>query len=275
MLTCTQKCSDCGNLDLVIFHGDLTCTQCGLVQISHMCEEEHIYSRNLDDFEFVKPKAQTNNGNDLVQPKLHAKLLAILEERFDFDYLFVTNVTQWFSVYTDSIRNTDSIRKRFCYKTVLPHFAGCIYCVSKYFHKGLTIDYIRLPLDLGKKDVLSSLPQLFHSWKGMPWFKDLSKTIPLHSDQISRIIYTLDFIPEKIVWDVVKTARKLYNKINGVTHCEVSGLKCHTFNSTCIYISLIICGFKMTRKEFCDKLCISLPTLKSQEHIVQNILHSQ
>lgn len=266
----TNNCTDCNSSQFVVYHGDLTCTQCGLVQQSHLCEEscEPVQSSRFssEDLEFVKPTTFLEPRH--AQHTQHKRFLAILEERFNFDNHFLMNVMMWFKVYTDSLR------KRMCSKTLLPFFAGCIYCVSKYLRKGLTIDFIRLPLNLSKKDILSALPQLLESWKGQPWLKELSKTIPLHSDQISRIIYALDFIPEKIMWDVVKTAKKLYNKINGVTHCEVSGLKCHTFNSTCIYISLVISGFKITKKEFCERLCISLPTLKSQEDIVQNILHN-
>lgn len=261
------ECVDCKGSCFTIYHGDLTCTQCGLVMQSHLCEEAP-GCFSSDDLEFVNPiillHDHNHNHNKLNK---HNKFLTILEERFNFDNPFMTTVIMWFKIYTDNLH------KRFCLKTLLCPFAGCIYCVSKYLQKGITIDYIRVPLGLGKSDVLSSLPSLLQSWKRQSWFKDLTKMIPLHSDQISRIIYALDFIPEKGMWDVVKTAKKLYNKINGVTHCEVSGLKCHTFNATCIYISLVISGFKITKKEFCERLCISLPTLKNQEKIVQNILH--
>lgn len=92
------------------------------------------------------------------------------------------------------------------------------------------------------------------------------------SDVLVRMINKVDSIEENNKWCVVRTARKILERVGDKPRFKSQ--KPSKVNAAVIYISCCIQGLdgKVTRKKICEDLRVSLTTLKNHEGLLQELL---
>jgi len=91
-----------------------------------------------------------------------------------------------------------------------------------------------------------------------------------HVDQLVRTVHKLECIPHNAAWDVIKVAKKVYERVYALP--RICALKSPTLYACCIYISCMMNNVCVCKVALCDELGIALSTLKKHEALIQNAL---
>jgi hypothetical protein len=182
-------------------------------------------------------------------------------ESFSLDDTIKEIAIEWFS-QTKELKVTP--------KKLQYIYGVCIYTASIYVQRGISIHFIANKLQISHTHIYKYLPQVLEKWSSKPWYKSLTSNLSTHSDKLTRMLYNLSCIPGDKAFQVLKPSRTLYNKINNCP--KLISVKSHTLIACCIFIGACIAGVKLQRSQFCKEVGISMPTLKSHEIIIQNVL---
>jgi hypothetical protein len=197
------------------------------------------------------------------QEKLIGKYSGILRAHFHLDDTTLNVTLDMFKNYLQEVRY-----KR--HQKWLVVLAGCVYCASICLKRGLHVHQVCCPLNITRAQVFNVLAELMQAWKTNKWYTMLSKSICIHNDKLTRLVYSFSFVKESDIWAVMKTARKLHEKVSCLPHFNT--VKSYTLNACCAFIALQVHNNALKRNEYCQMLGISLPTLSSHETMIQKAL---
>ena len=258
-----MKCNACNSYDLREYHGDLTCINCGLVKYTHMVDDTYIgncingneYCN--DNYGSMPIKYKCTLSNDVAQKARFKNVL----QTFSLDDTVNQIALEWFS---------DTKELKVTPKKLRYIYGVCIYCASIYTQRGISMHYIAYKLQISQTDIYKFLPRVLELWVSKPWYISLTSKLSTHSDKLTRMLYNLPCIPSEKAFDVLKPSRALYKKINN--YPSLNAVKSHTLTACCIYIGAGIAGVKLKKSQFCKEVGVSMPTLKSHEFMIQNVL---
>jgi transcription initiation factor TFIIIB Brf1 subunit/transcription initiation factor TFIIB len=260
-----MKCNACNSYDLREYHGDLTCINCGLVKYTHMVDDTYIGNfTNDNDYYNSMPNNEKSIScfkctlsNDEEQTARFKNVL----QTFNLDETINQVALEWFS---------DTKELKVTPKKLRYIYGVCIYCASIYTQRGISMHYIAYKLQISQTDIYKFLPRVLELWVSKPWYNSLTNKLSTHSDKLTRMLYNLSCIPSDKAFNVLKPARALYKKINN--YPSLNAVKSHTLTACCIYIGAGIAGVKLQKSKFCKEVGVSMPTLKSHENMIQNVL---
>jgi transcription initiation factor TFIIIB Brf1 subunit/transcription initiation factor TFIIB len=263
-------CDGCKGKDLRELHGDLTCVNCGLVKYTHMIDDTYTEYSHHDNNDYcidffstipsVKPtvkKVLASVHKDEFQSYDFRKIL----DRFSIDDTVKQLALEWFKD-TSNLKITPK---------KIPYIHGvCIYCASIYIQRGISIHSIARHLQISHTKIYTFLPRVLETWSSKSWYQSLSNSLSTHTDKLTRMLHNLLCIPSEKAFQVLKPSQKLYDKIHNCP--KLNAVKSHTLIACCIFIGASMAGVKLQKSQFCKEVGISMPTLKSHEKTIQNVL---
>lgn len=283
-----DMCSDCGNGRFVDYHGDYTCTYCGLVKYTHMVDDQAEW-RCFDTEDQCKIRAEItfDDGPQTTIPdiklqraqqiafetdtfiinKKKKKLLSVILKQNDIDNCLTNLATEWFEITLDNLLNTSKhklIKKIMC----LSAFAA-----SCFLKRGFLLEYFENIFGLPLYASLEALIVVQDAWKGKPWYNQVLISLHGQAECISRTVYNLDCLPKESNFDIIKSAKQVHNKIKSLK--GISSIKTNTLHCCCIYIGCKILGIKNVSKDIlCKELNVHVHTLNKHEANIQHLLMS-
>jgi transcription initiation factor TFIIIB Brf1 subunit/transcription initiation factor TFIIB len=275
------KCDDCDGINLVDYHGDITCKDCGLVKYTHAIDDtvpsynNYLECESAPNISRVHTIVGVSKKTIAICLDNDTKIEGVFKEhieRFNFDDTFRTLVFEWYNI---AIRNELALTTKkqvFRGKKRLFVLGLSIYCASIYTKRGISITYIANILDIHFQDLWKHLDDILQLWCDQKWYKHLLTNLSTHDDKLTRTVHELDCIPNNCIWKVLQNAKKLYKLLKNTA--KLNAVKSHTLNACCIYIGCLSAGVKVGRIIFCKQVGISIPTLKLHETIIQEVLQS-
>lgn len=248
----TDKCKGCAGQRLVICHrdGDIVCTSCGLVQEAHIVDDT-MYGNAC--FAEEHEGLLDNHYEPLKDDKTHSAewhifskaSLSILGD--DFQQI-VEEAHQLFESVTKTCKGM--------HKKAL--YCVCFLNACRNQQTGVDATQVYRYFEVPTWQHYSKLCNLVKP----SYVRDYDKTI-------KRMVYECVKLEEKQMWQVIKIACHLQEKIM----CVSSKVKMSKMNACLIYVSAKINKIEWISMEYISKLYnVSLPTLKKHELLIQGVL---
>jgi len=268
-------CSFCLAIDSIInFHGEYTCKSCGTVfncelqdQCVHYSDEtfDHTNRGNSQlkrKFDKLNRMCEQYDRKRRVQDSINP-LCDLLEHNMLLDQTFVDMTREWFKLVVSTDPSVSKKRLQ---------FVCCCYCVSAYLKRGLELKVFCNYFEVELCQAWSYLPIITDSFKHQRWYSALIRTLDSHCEKIKRTVYQLSCVEPRRQPDIIKRACDLFLKIKD--YSKISACKPINVRHTCVYIACNLVCVKIKKKEFCEELCLSAPTLSSIETFIQEALLS-
>lgn len=250
-----EVCNECGVFDFVEIHGDYTCQNCGLVKFTHAIDD----SVQWDQFD---------HGEKLYEPTKNSPKLLMHFKKL-LRYMEVDCILEGLALEWYGLVNLGGYRK----KRAL--MALSTYCASLHLRRGISIETVELVFTTSQSHIwgLFSNGKVTGAWGEKGWYKDLQKYITNRTDRLSRSVHELICLPRESVYHVLRNARSIYEKVH--MYPQLSSLKTHTLQATCIYIACKISALGISNKVLCKELSVCLVTLSKNEVLIQKALGMQ
>jgi transcription initiation factor TFIIIB Brf1 subunit/transcription initiation factor TFIIB len=276
-------CDDCGKSSFVEYHGDFTCSYCGLIKYTHMTDERAEW-RCYDVGDDYKKRAECTYEDEpqmwISDKKLwRAQQMAYASEGVpkgqrnkkemkdkllggEVDQTTINLSLEWFGLLIDTI-DTHNIRRLMCISS---------FAASCYLKRGLTMMHFERVFELPKYECLQALELVQHAWKNQPWYKIVLTCLTSQSEQMSRVIHQLSCLPqdENRLFNIIKSAKLVYTKIKPLK--GISSIKSHTLYCCCIFIACKITGELVSKEALCAELGVHMNTLDKHEATIQRLL---
>ena len=254
-----EPCNDCRGTNMIEYHGDYTCKDCGLVKYIGMVDTDA--SHYYDEYESFRESC----GKGLLKTELSRKerTLLILKHlifRVDVD----KSVKQFaYQIVVESEPTLNELKRK-SEKLALVCLSLYYSCVS--LKRGLPMDYISEQIGINTTLVWNVLPKLLPIWSKQRWYMQIDTTQSCHSDKLTRIVYSLDFV--KNTQKVLTSAKAIYTKVHALPRFIT--VKSHSLISCCIFMACQLdgCTKGMKKQAFCKQLAISLPTINAIEVMI-------
>ncbi len=261
-------CDDCKGDQFVDCHGEWTCTTCGLVKISGLLDERAEWISYSDTQHW---RECHDDRMTMLQHYIHDKgsidkLRRYMVDIFAFDSVLMDKATEYYQ------KTQSTTFKRSQQKAVM---VTCIYLASQYLKRGIKIEDLVHPLGTKRVCVWRVIDDILHEWGNSCDFdkQEIQQLVAMtrdSSDKIARVLYKSNLVPQKNLWKVLQSSKKLYNNLKSYPHLKT--IKSHTMIVTCIYIGCMMNGVCLDKNKFCEEFSISLSNLQHQETVVQEFL---
>jgi transcription initiation factor TFIIIB Brf1 subunit/transcription initiation factor TFIIB len=180
------------------------------------------------------------------------------------DIIDIENDTSFFNTCKDlfSIVLRNKEKKSSKKKAIM---AASVYHASKINKIGLRATDIYRAFGV---PLWSDFSKICQCWKGFQGFDEITNT-SIENDTLTRMVYMNVYIPLEFLWEVIKNARLILNKID---KCIMNNTKNDKLNACLIYIACQMLGVKITQKKICELYDVSAVTLKKHEALIQSLL---
>jgi transcription initiation factor TFIIIB Brf1 subunit/transcription initiation factor TFIIB len=243
--------------DFVEIHGDYTCQNCGLVKYTHAVDDSVQWDQ-FDHGERLLLLPQNKNSSKLL---MHFRKL--------LRYMEVDNILEELAIEWYSLVDVCGYRK----KRAL--MALSTYCASLHLRRGRSIESIESVFSIAQSHIWGMFlnEKVTSAWNEKGWYKDLQRYMANRTDRLSRSVHELICLPRESVYPVLKNARSIYDKVH--MYPQLSSLKTHTLQATCIYIACKISALGISTKVLCKDLNVCWVTLSKNELLIQKALGMQ
>ena len=251
-----ELCTSCQSDKLVEIQGELTCTSCGTVVLTHMIQDTLDYMPYSDQDNYNTEQTEVRDIEDLK--------IFWLEIYSNAMKKFVIEIVNDTSEHESLFRKKD---KRRCL------IALALYYVGMYYNRSMSIQQVCRQVDTDWKKTLAFLPKVLPLWSRKKWYIKLNNKKMAQTELLSRAVFDLTVVDDELKRPVLRVASNVYERVRHYPGMNVA--KSHTLMYCCIYIGCQVNHIKINRKKFCEHVHISLPTLNHHEDMIQSILKSQ
>ncbi|NBU34418.1 hypothetical protein EB118_11680 [bacterium] len=226
-------CKDCKSAQVVEIHGELTCTECGLV-LESGC---------------VSLEVPIGGAGPIVKRKT---AMSFLKRVLDAYFLEDTQLHD--TVY--SILEVFNPRP----KTLAIQAAG-VYCACVLHKRGLHLEQIADIFNVQVKslrELLECEPIVSQKWYGEIVKNDITTIL-------RRMVYECECIPRKSLYRVISVACNVYK----VVYKEIPQLKSRSTIACCVYVACKATRTKVPLEAFLKEFGISKANLNTTEKLLQ------
>lgn len=261
-----EACNDCSGFNFVEYYGDFTCRDCGLVKYSHMVDDRPDYNTFLHILEvgpfqqeFTPPQTRRQSPMDVSLSKLKCTLAQLR-----MNDTFIDNSIEWVRLCKESM--TEKIHDNIL-------FACVSYLVSMHQQRGYDAQFFCQGFGVELIKMWRNFEYILDLMKGRTWYKSLLEALSSPQAKISRMVYELSLDKEFNAWQVIKTAREIFEKIAGCP--KLTTAKTKTILASCVIVSCMVHKVVKTEVLLCKQLDISIPTFHHHELVIQETLRKR